>query len=226
MMPTEYMGFILTDDAFWQYRKKLDERRFLLIQANKMPDETYIAFASTVDLDEFSDKEIWEYVNGYYSSMEELEEACKDKDEMDGIIAECIFEQDDWPGSDEYWTVSNEEEAEKVILRFLSDRGNNYETAATLQAVLDDEKRLEETGDYYYEQYMSDGESPKKSFRRIISQYLQADDIGKNLIDDVLISLCGWSLRSLAEYSEGYNGDEEDSDESGPNKEEHENTAK
>lgn len=219
VMPTEYLGFILTDNDCWQYQKRLDARSFLMIQEAEMPDATYRVFASTVDLNDYTEEQIWEYVRGYYTSMEELNEYYQDKDVIDGIIAECIFEQNGWRSSDEYWTVSNEEEAEKVILRFLTDQGNNYETAAKLQSVLNDEKRLKEIGDYYYEQYMSDDEPPKKTFRRIISQYLQADDTGKNLIDDVLISLCGWSLSSLAEHSEGHHGEEEDADESDPDEE-------
>ena len=208
-MPTEFFGFILTDNSCWQYQKKLSGRSFLMIQADEIPDGTYVVYATTVDLDEYTDEQIWENVESYYPSMEELEKACNDKNEMDGIIAECIFEQMPWNEAEDYWEASNEAEAEKIIIRFIQDNGRRHETTAMLRAILEDEeeKRLEEVADYYYEQYTSDDQSPIKSFRMIINKYLQVDDAGKDLIDDVLINLCGWSLPTLVEQSEGYSGD-------------------
>ena len=54
-----------------------------MTQIFEMPDESYVIVRTSIDLDDYTDEEINNYVTGYYNSANGL---------SDGIIAECIFE--------------------------------------------------------------------------------------------------------------------------------------
>jgi hypothetical protein len=50
---------------------------------------------STIDLSKYSEEEKETHIEGYYDSMSALEAICGgDKEQVDWIVAECIFEQD------------------------------------------------------------------------------------------------------------------------------------
>lgn len=49
----------------------------------------------------------------------------------------------------------------------------------------------------------SDDEPWDKKGERLIRTYQSADDKGKALIDDLFITLCGWSLETLIEKVKG-----------------------
>lgn len=46
-------------------------------------------------------------------------------------------------------------------------------------------------------EYESDSEKIERKFRHIARSYKDANDKGKEIIDNVLIDLCGWSLNTL-----------------------------
>lgn len=81
-------GWIRTDDLQW--RRKVKTRVYDLIEVREEPDSYTVAF-DRIDLDEFTEEEIYRYISGYYDSVEEIKtQYGKD---ANGIIAECIFEQ-------------------------------------------------------------------------------------------------------------------------------------
>lgn len=57
------------------------------------------------------------------------------------------------------------------------------------------EKLLEE----FQKSFLDDDESNYKKGERLIGIYQTADEKSKEIIDDVFITLCGWSLQSLLE---------------------------
>lgn len=79
-------GFICTDgsDETEQWVKKISATKFEVYErpANVMQE---------IDFADYTDKEIREYISGYYGSLEELREIYGDDSNM--IIAECISEQ-------------------------------------------------------------------------------------------------------------------------------------
>jgi hypothetical protein len=54
-------------------------------------------------------------------------------------------------------------------------------------------------GEVFNNELLSDDEDPGNKFYQIFNDYMKADENGKKLIDNVLISICGWSLLSLCE---------------------------
>jgi hypothetical protein len=82
-LPPEMNGWICTDASCYQYQKLIKDKWFDMTQIFEMPDESYNIVRTSVDLDDYSDEEINDYVSGYYNSANGL---------SDGIIAECIFE--------------------------------------------------------------------------------------------------------------------------------------
>jgi hypothetical protein len=70
-----------------------------------------------------------------------------------------------------------------------------------LQAVLHNDERLKQIYRYFLEQFYSEDTPCERVFQSIISKYLSMDDEGRRAMDDVLLSLCGWTLLSLNENS-------------------------
>lgn len=63
-------------------------------------------------------------------------------------------------------------------------------------------KTGEDLMNVFHTQYETDEESFEKKGARLMSTYINADDNGKALIDDIFITLCGYSLKSLIEFQE------------------------
>ena len=82
-LPPEVNGWICTDASCHQYQKLIKNKRFDMTQIFEMPDESYVIVRTSIDLDDYTDEEINNYVTSYYNSADGL---------TDGIIAECIFE--------------------------------------------------------------------------------------------------------------------------------------
>jgi hypothetical protein len=102
----------LMDDSCSQYRKRIDETTYMLIEYVLLPNDKCIVTLSEIDLNDFSQAEIEEYVSYYYTSMEELDVYGNDRN---GIISECIFEQICWDEHDDFWEIETEELAKAFI---------------------------------------------------------------------------------------------------------------
>ena len=82
-LPHEINGWICADPNCYQYQKLIKDKWFDMTQIFEMPDKSYRIVRTSIDLDDYSDEEINNYVTSYYRSADGL---------SDGIIAECIFE--------------------------------------------------------------------------------------------------------------------------------------
>ena len=60
----------------------------------------------------------------------------------------------------------------------------------------------------FYESVIDDDEGPK-SFNRLLERYMLASTEARAAMDDVLISVCGWSMPSLAKMAYPTEEDEE-----------------
>jgi hypothetical protein len=58
-------GYECTDGDNYQFVKKISETEYIVIDGNKVHD---------IDLDDYTDTEIRDYVSGYYPSLEDLKE--------------------------------------------------------------------------------------------------------------------------------------------------------
>lgn len=123
-MPCDLNGYELTDDAFYQYRKHLGNRVYSLIQWDKIPNDTYEIYEAEVDLKEYSEAELEKLISSYYDSMEALVASYENvsEEEIDGIVAECIFEQKQWNDASENWNAKTEKEAKEIILEWLQSQ--------------------------------------------------------------------------------------------------------
>lgn len=88
-------GWICTDPDCSQYCKRLSKFVFDFIEIREFPGsngEQYGICTETIDLNEYSFAEMWEYCSGYYNSFEEIVNTYGFKNSFQ-IVAECIFEQ-------------------------------------------------------------------------------------------------------------------------------------
>lgn len=77
-----------TDDMQW--RKKISDKQYHLVEVRALPDG-YIYVTGIIDLTDYTDKEILSYISGYgYASVEAMKKTYEEN--VDGVIAECIFE--------------------------------------------------------------------------------------------------------------------------------------
>ncbi len=91
-LESEVNGFVLTDDASSQYQLSMGNKTFHMVDMMLLPDDSYRVYSGTVDLSDYSEEAIQEIVSLYYDSYDHLKSLCKNDDEADGILAECIFE--------------------------------------------------------------------------------------------------------------------------------------
>lgn len=78
----EFKGWTMTDDDNAQMRRVLPDGRFEFIAFDNL-----VIFHNIIDLDDYSDRELWFYGSMYYDTMEEF------KAQGGEIMAECVFEQ-------------------------------------------------------------------------------------------------------------------------------------
>lgn len=111
--------FILTDDSCSQYVMQINNDFFICIQYDEIfeKDRYYIVRLQEINLNDYSQKEINDYITGYYSSIKEIKNTYRD--EMNQIIAECIFEQQTQDMADYCSIKKTEKEAEKEIQKLI-----------------------------------------------------------------------------------------------------------
>lgn len=78
----EFKGWVLTDDYNAQMRRILPDGRFEFIAF-----ENLVIFHNIIDLEDYSDGELWSFGSMYYDTMEEFEAQGAE------VMAECVFEQ-------------------------------------------------------------------------------------------------------------------------------------
>lgn len=78
----EFKGWVLTDDYNAQMRRILPDGRFEFIAF-----ENLAIFHNIIDLEDYSDGELWFFGSMYYDTMEEFEAQGAE------VMAECVFEQ-------------------------------------------------------------------------------------------------------------------------------------
>lgn len=81
--------WVRTDDL--QFTKKITSTKFQIIDIGKFPGGSYAVNFEEIDIEDYSEKEIEQYVNGYYDSLKGLRNIYKENSNQ--IIAECIAEQ-------------------------------------------------------------------------------------------------------------------------------------
>jgi len=78
----EFKGWTMTDDDNAQMRRVLTDGRFEFIAFDNL-----VIFHNIINLEDYSEGELWFYGSMYYDTMEEFEAQGAE------IMAECIFEQ-------------------------------------------------------------------------------------------------------------------------------------
>ena len=68
-----------------------------------------------------------------------------------------------------------------------------------LEKIANDEDLANEFFVKYYEEIMSDDEPCYKKFRRLYQTYKEHQQV----VDDILMTLCGWTMESLARKALG-----------------------
>lgn len=101
----------------YQWRKKLNETTFHFVEIRD--GIAYEIVSGIVDVEDYSEDEREDIIKYYYSSMEEFTSGytC---DEINGILAECIFEEISSSELSRYGNYDTEEDAEKEVAAYLS----------------------------------------------------------------------------------------------------------
>lgn len=74
--------------------------------------------------------------------------------------------------------------------------------AKRLEQVLFVPDMLSAFGDVFTEAYMTDEEEPKRTFKRIFKQYIEGSHDVRFIINDIFLSLCGYSINTLLDMSQ------------------------
>jgi hypothetical protein len=115
--------WVLTDDDSQQHILKLTDTKFHLIEFNRVTNETTcIVRSNIVDISDFTDAEIKAWIAGYYDNLAEIK--VQYGDEMKQIIAECIFEQQQFTDSIFHKIADNEEQAILIIEKYMKNGVN------------------------------------------------------------------------------------------------------
>lgn len=88
----EVNGWISTDSDCCQYGKRLGDNKWWYIELREVGDfenPFYLAYATQIDLEWYTDDEILDYVAGY-DDVEQIKRVYGN--DANQIIAECIFE--------------------------------------------------------------------------------------------------------------------------------------
>lgn len=89
-----------------------------MIQAFEMPDTSFVVAKGIVDLDDYSDDELNNYVSSYYGFMNTLKSEYGAN--ANGIIAECVFESLQPIDYAYQFPAKNEAEAMKTVLDIIT----------------------------------------------------------------------------------------------------------
>ena len=112
-LPPEINGWACTDPDCFQYQKALSETMFNMVQAFEMPEIGFVVVKGIIDLEDYTEKEIHDFVTAYYDSVAHLEIEYGSK--SNGIIAECIFESLQPVDYAYQFPAVNEVEAKKIV---------------------------------------------------------------------------------------------------------------
>ena len=115
-----YGKFKLTDDDCFQYVMTLNEKKFVCIQMDEIPDEPdpfYVVRLQEINLEDYEEESIEKYVTGYYESIDAVFKQYGN--DMNQIIAECIFEQQTEFYADFAVSVKSEGAANAEIQRLI-----------------------------------------------------------------------------------------------------------
>ena len=106
--------WICTDGGI-QWRKQLGEKEFHLIEIRECPNGFGIA-SGVIDLDDYTKEQITSCITGYgYESISDM--TTQYGKDVNGIIAECLFEQANDISLVGFWTEI--EEAEKRAMKYM-----------------------------------------------------------------------------------------------------------
>lgn len=89
----EVNGWILIDIDCYQYCKKIDNNSYWYIELREVGDfenPFYLAYATQIDLEFYTDDEIANNVKWFYDDVEQIRDIYGN--DANQIIAECIFE--------------------------------------------------------------------------------------------------------------------------------------
>ena len=107
--------WICTDGGI-QWRKQLGEKEFQLIEIREYPNGFNVA-SGVIDLDDYTKEEITDCITGYgYESISDM--TTQYGKDVNGVIAECLFEQESDMSLVGFW-VETEEEAEKQAREYM-----------------------------------------------------------------------------------------------------------
>jgi len=113
--------WIKTDPDCFQYQRWLGGRSYEAVQATTLPNGVCLVCHTTIDLEDYTEKDIVDCIETYgYDSLEVLEEEYG-AERVDAIAAEYLFEQLDFNDYDHLCEVLNEDEAEVIILRIVAE---------------------------------------------------------------------------------------------------------
>jgi len=102
-------GYFKTDDLQWCKKVSDHEFDFVEVRSQLNPGE-FDVVSGNVDLNDYSNEEIEEYISGYYKDTAVLKDSYPDN--WAQIIAECIFEQTHEVELTCFGSYASEDEAE------------------------------------------------------------------------------------------------------------------
>ena len=101
-----------------QWRKQINATTFHLVEIREYPDG-YICVSGIIDINDYDDNEKESIITSYYSSVEEFKTSYP-AEEINGILAECIFEQTHEMELTCFGLFETEDDAEKYALEYIS----------------------------------------------------------------------------------------------------------
>ncbi len=123
MISKDNSDWVLTDDDSQQHILKLTDTKFHLIELNRITNETAcIVRSNIIDISDFTDAEIKAWIAGYYDNLAEIKAQYGNK--MNQIIAECIFEQQQFTDSIFHKIADNVEQAISIITEYIKNGVN------------------------------------------------------------------------------------------------------
>lgn len=112
-------GYFKTDDLQWC--KKVSDHEFDLVEVrNQLDPNEFDVVAGSIDIYDYSDKEITDYVSGYYKDTAELKDSYPN--DWTQIIAECIFEQTHEVEFTCFGPYASEDDAEEGAERYIKNQ--------------------------------------------------------------------------------------------------------
>ena len=80
----------------------------------------------------------------------------------------------------------------------MTQKKTKMTTEDRMEQFLDDELAMESFADVFYKEFATDGDT---DYKRIFDQYINGSNEERGVIEDIFMSLCGWSLETLLDKS-------------------------